>query len=211
MITDASTLRDICADSISRCAPIIPIWQRFRGSSLQERFPLFHADTQSACVSQRADSVIEFRTLRQLWLESTLWSALTSQRFDRSRPVATMVRLNSGKDFGVKPPKAKAVTGHRTPKSCGAESVDRCSELCLRVVESREQELAPEVESTISTINDETLPSVTRKVMTSVRAVRQNATLEESTATFKTLRTKLGPEENRTLQSATEQQNSGAH
>jgi hypothetical protein len=38
---------------------------------------------------------------------------------------------------------------------------------------------------------------------------RQDATLEQSTATFKTLRSRLGPVENRTLQSATEQQNSG--
>ena len=38
---------------------------------------------------------------------------------------------------------------------------------------------------------------------------RQDATLEQSTATFKTLRTKLGTVENRVLQSATEQENSG--
>ena len=37
----------------------------------------------------------------------------------------------------------------------------------------------------------------------------RRSTLEESTATFKTLANKLGPVENRTLQSATEQQNSG--
>jgi hypothetical protein len=43
------------------------------------------------------------------------WSALTCQRFDRLRPVATTVEL-SYSSFGVKPPQTKAVTGHRTPK-----------------------------------------------------------------------------------------------
>jgi len=38
---------------------------------------------------------------------------------------------------------------------------------------------------------------------------RQNAPLEESTAVFKTMRTKLGAVKNRTLHSAVEQQNSG--
>jgi hypothetical protein len=37
---------------------------------------------------------------------------------------------------------------------------------------------------------------------------RQDATLEQSVATFKTLREKLGPVESRVLQSATEQTNS---
>jgi len=45
--------------------------------------------------------------LREAQLESTLWSALTSQRFGRSRPVAAMVRLNPGKD---------AASSRRRPK-----------------------------------------------------------------------------------------------
>jgi len=70
--------------------------------------------------------------------------------------------------------------------------------------------IPPEVESTISTINDEITAERYEKVYDEASELwRQNATLEESTATFKTLRTKLGPVENRTLQSATEQQNSG--
>ena len=38
---------------------------------------------------------------------------------------------------------------------------------------------------------------------------KQDSTLEQSTETFKTLRTRLGKVESRTLHSATEQQNSG--
>src|SRR5258705_9627490 len=47
---------------------------------------------------------------------TTLWSAVTCHRFGRSRPVATNVSFELQEDMGVKPPKAKAVTGHRTPK-----------------------------------------------------------------------------------------------
>ena len=45
------------------------------------------------------------------------WSALTSQRFVRSRLVAAMGRLNPRGARGVKPPQTKAVTGQRAPKS----------------------------------------------------------------------------------------------
>ena len=70
--------------------------------------------------------------------------------------------------------------------------------------------LPPEVESAIGTINDEIAAERYDKIYTDAAELwRQNATLDESTATFKTFRTKLGPVENRTLQSATEQQNSG--
>ena len=70
--------------------------------------------------------------------------------------------------------------------------------------------LPREVESTIGTINDEIAAERYDKIYYDAAELwRQNATLDESTATFKTLRTKLGPVENRTLQSATEQQNSG--
>ena len=70
--------------------------------------------------------------------------------------------------------------------------------------------LPPEVESTIGAINDEIAAERYDKIYNDASELwRQDASLEESTATFKALRTKLGPVENRTLQSATEQQNSG--
>ena len=69
--------------------------------------------------------------------------------------------------------------------------------------------IPPEVESAIGTINDEIAAERYDKVYNDASELwRQDATLEESTATFKTLRTKLGAVENRTLQAATEQQNS---
>jgi hypothetical protein len=70
--------------------------------------------------------------------------------------------------------------------------------------------IPPEVESTISTIGDEIAAERYDKVYEDAAELfRQDATREQSVATFKTLRTKLGPVETRTLQSATEQQNSG--
>jgi len=70
--------------------------------------------------------------------------------------------------------------------------------------------LPPEVESAIGTINDEIAAERYDKIYNDASDLwRQDATLEQSTATFKALRTKLGVVENRTLQSATEQQNSG--
>ena len=70
--------------------------------------------------------------------------------------------------------------------------------------------LPPEVESAIGTISDEIIAERYDKIYNDASELwRQDATLDESTATFKTLRTRLGAVENRTLQSATEQQNSG--
>ena len=67
-----------------------------------------------------------------------------------------------------------------------------------------------EVESTISTLSDEIAAERYDKIYNEASELwRQDATLDDSVATFKTLRTKLGPVESRTLQSATEQQNSG--
>jgi len=69
--------------------------------------------------------------------------------------------------------------------------------------------LPPEVESTIGTINEEIAAERYDKIYNDASELwRQDATLDQSTATFKTLRAKLGPVENRTMQSATEQQNS---
>lgn len=67
-----------------------------------------------------------------------------------------------------------------------------------------------DVEAAIGTISDEIAAERYDKVYRDAAELfRQDATLEQSAATLKTLRSKLGPVENRTLQSATEQQNSG--
>ena len=67
-----------------------------------------------------------------------------------------------------------------------------------------------EVESAIGRINDEIAAERYDKIYNEASELwRQDSSLEQSTATFKALRDKLGPVENRTLQSATEQQNSG--
>jgi hypothetical protein len=66
------------------------------------------------------------------------------------------------------------------------------------------------VESTISSLSDEIAAERYDKIYNEAAQLwRDHSTLEESTATFKTLRTKLGPVESRTMQSASEQQNSG--
>ena len=70
--------------------------------------------------------------------------------------------------------------------------------------------LPAEVESAIGTIGDEIAAERYDKIYNDASELwRQDATLDESVATFKQLRAKLGPVETRTLQSATEQQNSG--
>jgi len=68
----------------------------------------------------------------------------------------------------------------------------------------------PEIESTINDISDEIAAERYEKIYNDASELwRQDSTLEQSTATFKTLKSKLGPVETRTLQAATEQQNSG--
>ena len=67
----------------------------------------------------------------------------------------------------------------------------------------------PEVESAIATISEEIAAERYDKIYNEASGLwRQDSTLEQSTAAFKTLRTRLGLVENRMLQSATEQQNS---
>lgn len=69
--------------------------------------------------------------------------------------------------------------------------------------------IPPEVESTIGTVSEEIGAERYEKVYDEASELwRQDATLEQSVSTLKTLREKLGGVENRTLQSATEQQNS---
>lgn len=70
--------------------------------------------------------------------------------------------------------------------------------------------MPPEVESAISTVSDDIAAERYDKIYNESSDLwKQAATLDESITTFKTLRTKLGAVENRTLQSATEQENSG--
>ena len=70
--------------------------------------------------------------------------------------------------------------------------------------------IPPEVESAINTLSDDIAAERYEKLYNEASELwRQDATLEQSVATFKTLRTKLGPVESRMVQSATEQQNSG--
>ena len=67
-----------------------------------------------------------------------------------------------------------------------------------------------DVEAAVGTISDDIGAERYEKVYIEASELwRQDATLEQSVATFKTLRSRLGQVENRTLQSATEQQNSG--
>jgi hypothetical protein len=69
--------------------------------------------------------------------------------------------------------------------------------------------IPPEVESTIGTISDDIAAERYEKIYNEGADLwRQDATVEQSTATFKILRSKLGPVESRMLQSATEQDNS---
>jgi len=69
--------------------------------------------------------------------------------------------------------------------------------------------LPTEVESAIGTVSDDIAAERYEKIYTEASELwRQDATLEQSIASFKTLREKLGPVENRVLQSATEQTNS---
>jgi hypothetical protein len=70
--------------------------------------------------------------------------------------------------------------------------------------------MPPEVESAIGNVTDDIAAERYDKIYNESSDLwKQAATLDESIATFKTLRTKLGAVENRTLQSATEQENSG--
>lgn len=76
-------------------------------------------------------------------------------------------------------------------------------------IKSERRSLPLEVESTISTVSEDIRAERYEKIYQEASELwRQDAGLEDSTNTFKTLRTKLGDMENRTLQSAVEQDNS---
>jgi hypothetical protein len=67
-----------------------------------------------------------------------------------------------------------------------------------------------DVEGAVGAITDDIAAERYEKVYNEGSELwRQDATLEQSTATLRTLRSRLGPVENRALLSATEQQNSG--
>ena len=70
--------------------------------------------------------------------------------------------------------------------------------------------LPAEIEAVVGTVSDDIAAERYEKIYNEGSELwRQDATLEESAATLNTLRSKLGPVENRNLLSATEQQNSG--
>jgi hypothetical protein len=72
------------------------------------------------------------------------------------------------------------------------------------------RQMPPEVEATISRISDEIAAERYDKVYNEASELwRGDSTLEQSTATLKTIRAKLGNVKSRTLHTATEQQNSG--
>jgi hypothetical protein len=75
---------------------------------------------------------------------------------------------------------------------------------------SERRTMTPEVESAIASVGEDIEAERYDKIYNeSSELWKQAATLDESVNTFKTLRAKLGPVESRTLQSATEQENSG--
>jgi hypothetical protein len=80
---------------------------------------------------------------------------------------------------------------------------------CACGLKAERRTIPAEVESTINSVNDDIRAERYEKIYTEASDLwRQDATLEDSVTAFKTLRTKLGEVENRTLQSATEQENS---
>ena len=75
---------------------------------------------------------------------------------------------------------------------------------------SERRTMPPGVESAIASVGDDIAAERYEKIYNESSDLwKQATTLEDSINSFKTLRTKLGPVENRTLQSATEQENSG--
>ena len=83
--------------------------------------------------------------------------------------------------------------------------------VCLACgLQAERRSLPAEVESAIGTVSDDIAAERYEKLYTEASELwRQDATLEQSVSTFKTLQEKLGPVESRVLQSATEQTNSG--
>jgi hypothetical protein len=77
-------------------------------------------------------------------------------------------------------------------------------------IQTERHTIPPEVESAISSVNDDIAAERYEKIYNEASELwKQDATLEQSVSNFKTLRSKLGPVENRVLQSAIQQENSG--
>lgn len=72
------------------------------------------------------------------------------------------------------------------------------------------QGIPPEVEATIAATSDDIAAERYEKLYEETADLwRQDSTLDQSTSVLKTIRTKLGRVENRTVHSAVDQQNSG--
>jgi hypothetical protein len=138
---------------------------------------------------------------------TTFRSAATCRRFLRLRPLPTGVRINRSATAEVNS-LTKAAAGRRTPKSflfpLLAILVVACS------TNRGAQSVPAEVETTINRLTLEIAAERYEKVYNeAAEQWRQEVSLENSIASFKTLRSKLGAVETRTLQSAVEQENSG--
>ena len=76
-------------------------------------------------------------------------------------------------------------------------------------LQAERRSLPAEVESAVGSLSEDLAAERYEKIYNEASDLwRQDATLEQSVATFKTLREKLGPVDSRVLQSATEQTNS---
>jgi hypothetical protein len=77
-------------------------------------------------------------------------------------------------------------------------------------LKSERTTIPPEVESLIATVSEDIAEEHYEKIYEeSSNLWKRDSTAEQSTAVFKTLRSKLGKVENRVIHSATEQSNSG--
>ncbi len=82
--------------------------------------------------------------------------------------------------------------------------------LCAACGTQESRRIPPEVEATIGTVSDDIVNERYEKIYNEASDLwRQAATLDQSIEVFKKLRVKLGRVENRTVNSATEQNNSG--
>ena len=82
--------------------------------------------------------------------------------------------------------------------------------VCAACGNQESRRIPPEVEATIGTVSDDIVNERYEKIYNEASDLwRQAATLDQSIEVFKKLRVKLGRVENRTVNSATEQNNSG--
>lgn len=82
--------------------------------------------------------------------------------------------------------------------------------VCGCGINSERRTIPAEVEAVIGSVSEDIKAERYENIYREAADLwRQDASLEDTVATFKTLRTKLGEMENRSLQSATEQENAG--